>query len=236
MQVFKLFKRLYYSRAYLRSLPQTIYFNFHYLPLCQAVKLPILLYKPHLKKLKGTVKIFGKAKFGVVRLGFPQVSLYQNSGITIENQGGTILFRGRCGIGNNSFLSIGPKGCVEFGDRFNASTTLRLVSYDKITFHERVRLGWDILIMDTDFHKLTKLDGGYSHGHAPIEIGADNWIGSGCRIMKRTKTPDHCVVAAGTFLSSPISVAEYSVVGNVNKPVVKATGMWRNIDDDRIEY
>ena len=36
----------------LRSLLSSIYFNFHYLPLSQAMKLPILLYKPKFGSLK----------------------------------------------------------------------------------------------------------------------------------------------------------------------------------------
>ena len=37
---------------FLPHLPQSIWFNFHYLPFSQAMKLPILLYKPHFKALK----------------------------------------------------------------------------------------------------------------------------------------------------------------------------------------
>lgn len=43
----------------LRSLPQTVWFNFHYLPFHQAVHLPILLYKPHFIESKGTLQIQG---------------------------------------------------------------------------------------------------------------------------------------------------------------------------------
>ena len=43
----------------LRSILPTIYFNFHYLPFSQAIRLPILLYKPKLLKMKGNVKIGG---------------------------------------------------------------------------------------------------------------------------------------------------------------------------------
>ncbi|MCM1313292.1 MAG: hypothetical protein NC252_10400 [Roseburia sp.] len=172
----------------------------------------------------------------MVRLGFPTVSIYPNSGIMIENHGGAIVFKGSCRIGNGSYISIGKKGCVEFGDRFSASTSLRLISYDNICFEDRVRLGWDIMVMDTDFHKLTKLSGGYSRGHAPVHIGSDNWFGNGCRIMKRTQTPNHCVVASGTTLSGKVSVPEYSVIGYNSEVVVKATGVWRNIDDDMIDY
>lgn len=187
--------------------------------------------------MKGNVKIGeGKIKFGMVRLGFPTVSLYPNTGIVYENHGGTIVFNGLCSIGNNSAISIGTKAIVEFGDRFAASTTLRLTSYNHITFGDKVCFGWDTLVMDTDFHKLTKLSGGYSHGHAPVIIGSNNWFGNGCRIMKRTSTPDYCVVQGGTILSGPVSAPSYSVIGNDSHVVVKATGIWRNVDDDVIEY
>ncbi len=230
-------KKLWNNRRILRSILPTIYFNFHYLPFNQAIKLPILLYKPKLLKMKGNIKIEKcKIKFGMIRLGFPTVSLYPNTGITYENHGGTIVFNGKCAIGNNSAISIGAKAIVEFGDRFAASTTLRLTSYNHITFSDKVRFGWDTLVMDTDFHKLTKLSGGYSHGHAPVIIGSNNWFGNGCRIMKRTSTPDYCVVQGGTILSGPVSAPSYSVVGNDSHVVVKATGVWRNVDDDVIEY
>lgn len=43
----------------LRYLPQSIYFNFKYLPIRQAIHLPILLYRPKFKKLSGSIEIRG---------------------------------------------------------------------------------------------------------------------------------------------------------------------------------
>lgn len=154
----------------------------------------------------------------------------------IENHGGRIIFNGKCSIGNNSYISVGKKGTVMFGDEFSATTSLRLVVYDNVLFGDRTSLGWDILVMDTDFHKLTKLSGGYSRGHAPVKVGADNWFGNGCKIMKGTKTPNYCVCSAGTVLSGTVSAPEYSVIGTKQDIIVKATGVWRNIHDDKVQY
>lgn len=52
-----LINKIWSNRHVLRSLPQTLYFNFHYLPFRQAIHLPILLYKPRLVDMKGSVKI-----------------------------------------------------------------------------------------------------------------------------------------------------------------------------------
>lgn len=49
--------KLWERRHELRSLPQSVWFNFHYLPWRQAIHLPILLYKPRIVDGKGSVKI-----------------------------------------------------------------------------------------------------------------------------------------------------------------------------------
>lgn len=233
-----LISRIWNQRHVLRSLLQTLYFNFHYLPWRQAIHLPILLYKPKLLSTKGKVKICyeGKITYGMIRLGFYHVSIYPNTGIMYENHGGTITFYGRCTIGNNAAISIGPKAVVDIGDNVKNTSSLKFVSYDKVQVGNCVRFGWDCLLMDTDFHKLTKTKGGYSKGHAPVVIGNNNWFGNGCRIMKRTSTPDYCIVQGGTTLSGPVDAPPYSVVGTDSKIIVKTTGVWRNVDDDVIEY
>lgn len=55
----------------IRSILPSIYFNFHYLPFGQAIKLPILLYKPSFQKCKGRVIIEGGGKFWPNQTRFP---------------------------------------------------------------------------------------------------------------------------------------------------------------------
>ena len=55
----------------LRAIISSLYFNFKYLPFNQALKLPILLYKPYFKELKGKVVIdSSNIYFGMIRMGF----------------------------------------------------------------------------------------------------------------------------------------------------------------------
>lgn len=77
MELSLVLKRVWRGRRILRYILHSVFFNFHYLPFHEAVKLPILLYKPKLLKLKGTIKIKQEDKigFGMIRLGFPEVSL-----------------------------------------------------------------------------------------------------------------------------------------------------------------
>lgn len=229
-------KKLWNHRRDLRSIHKSIYFNFHYLPFRQAIHLPILLYKPRLLELKGQIQIKGRVKYGMIKLGYPAVSIYPNSGIMIENHGGTIVYNGQCKIGNNSAISIGKKGYCEIGALFKATTSFRLVCYHKIIIGERCRMGWDSMVMDTDFHKLTKTTGGYSKGYAPIRIGVNNWFGNGCLILKRSETPDYCTITARTILTGKVDVPEYSLIGQKRDVELIASGVWRNLDDDIIDY
>lgn len=78
----------------LRYIVPTLYFNFHYLPFRQALRLPIVLYKPHLLACKGKIRLEpedGRIWHGMIRLGFLNSSIYPNHGITWENKGGTVM-------------------------------------------------------------------------------------------------------------------------------------------------
>ena len=50
-------KKIWENRWMFRSIASSIYFNFHYLPIKQAIKLPIILYKPKLLSCKGKIII-----------------------------------------------------------------------------------------------------------------------------------------------------------------------------------
>lgn len=223
----------------LRSLPKSVYFNFKYLPFCQAVKLPIILYKPKLLKMAGEVILDvprGGVKFGMIKLGNIMVSLYPNSGIVYENHGGRIIFKGRCSIGNSSALSVGKKAEVIFGDRFCASTSFRLTSYCGIEFKDKVSCGWDCLFMDTDFHRLTMADGSASpKGYGKIQIGKGCWFGTGTIVQKNTYLPPYCVVAVRSVLNHKYDIPEKSLVAG-SPAVLKKTGVYRDIDNDVIDY
>lgn len=231
-------KKIWNHRFDIRNIFSSIYFCFHYLPLSQALHLPILLYKPSLLKLNGKITIDSntKIKYGLIRLGFPSVSIYPNSGIIFENKGGEIIFKGEARIGNNSAISIGDKGLLVIGDKFKASTTLKIICYHNINFGKCVLFGWDCLVMDTDLHKLTMTNGGYNKGFGSVKIGDNNWIGNSCRIMKNTGTPNYCTISAGTVLSSMQDVPEYSIIGFNRKIEILSNGKYRDIDNDQIDY
>jgi acetyltransferase-like isoleucine patch superfamily enzyme len=208
-----------------RSLLKTIYFNFHYLPLKQAWKLPILLYKPNLRCCKGKIILKpenGKIRHGMVKLGFYQVSIYPNSGVMWENKGGTIIFKGTCDFGNDTYLSFGENALVEISEGFNASAGVKIISYHGIKFGLYDSLGWGVLIMDTNFHPLYDLEKKkFKSAGGAIEIGDHNWFATQCKVMHSVKTPERCIFGMGTVITRGSEMKPYCVMGGSPVRVLK---------------
>lgn len=220
----------------LRSLHKTLYFNFKYLPFKQACKLPILLYKPKFIKCKGKIIIDSKTICtGMIKLGFNHAHAYPHSGIVFENYGGTIVFKGRCVIGNNSSISVGPTANLQIGDNFNATTTFKLICWYNINFDYNVRFGWDNLVLDTSFHRLKTRNGDWANkGYGNIYIGHDNWIATRCIILAGTETQPYTVVATNSLLQKRYDKS-YVLLGGSPAKIIKE-GIYRDLFDDSIDY
>lgn len=219
-----------------RAIVRSIVFNFKHLPLKQAYKLPILIYKGKIKN-SGTIIIKGDIKSGMIRLGFNMVSIFPNNGIILENRG-KIVFNGPASIGNNSAISVNQTGLLEFGEGFIASSGLRIACYHHITFENRCLVGWNTMLLDTSFHGLTnhKTNEVNRKGFGPIYVGENVWIANGCKIYKGVIIPKFCVVGGDTILYKPIDCPPYSFITNKRDITIKTTGLYRNIDDDKLEY
>ena len=200
----------------LRYFFSIVYFNYRMLPFKQAVKLPIWLYKPKFGKLSGKILLEMPEydiKPGIIRIGECIVNIYPNTGCMIDNRG-VIIFKGKCTIGNNSYISVGETGILEFGKDFGSTSSLKLACYHSIRFGNHVLVGWDCLFMDTDFHALTRSNGQKSRGYGSIVIEDEVWLANGCKVFKRSKIPARCVVSSQTLISSVIDVPEKTVIGN----------------------
>lgn len=236
MFIYNYVKKMWQNRWILRSMPYTLYFNFHYLPFKQAIKLPILLYKPKLLKCKGRIRIEGEVKIGMIQLGKYNVSLYPNTGIIYENHGGNIIFKGSATIGNNSAISIGRKGNFIVGNHFSATASLKLISYHYIEFKENVLVGWDCLFMDTDFHQLS-IKGSMNKPKAfdKIIIGNNCWFALKSIVAKGTILSDYNVVAANSLLNRNYGEAQYCLLAG-QPACIKKTNVYRDSQNDKIIY
>ena len=230
-----LLKKLWNNKWILFYFPFTLFFNFKYLPFRQAVKIPILLYKPKIRG-KGKYIIQGETRTGMIRMGQPLVSVYRQGGVVLENNG-TVIFKGNALFGGGSAISVGASGVLEIGNHFSNQYHGIIICYYKIKLGECVRLGWDCLICDTDFHKMKSIDNrNYSKGYGEIIISDYVWVASFCKFYKNTFIPPYCTVAANTLLNKHIDCEPYSIISSTTGIKTKYVGMYRDINDDTIDY
>lgn len=199
-----------------RALPyilQTIYFNFKYLPIHQAKRLPILLHKPHLRILKGEIKINSEIIYpGMIRLGFPQAGLHDDKGIVIE-LGGKIVFNGPMSFATNGYISVGQDAVLEIGKHTAMNENCRIMCFHKTIIGDYTCIGWDCTLCDTSFHRLKNaFTGAKTKKSAPIILGSNNWIAQSCLIMKGTKTKNYITVNAGSLLNQAYRCSEKSIL------------------------
>lgn len=235
-------KRLMNYLRVLRYLHVSIYFNFKYLPFRQAIKLPIILYKPRFGILKGSITITcpdSEVKLGMIELGFPANMMYSNNGIFFEIAGeGKLVFKGKTFWGNSSGISIGPKGQLIVGKDVLARVAVRCCAYHYINIGDKTHIAWNVLMMDNSFHTMKdaktheKLP---AKPYAPIVFGKSNWIGSNCIILKGTITEDHTTITAGTVISKNLHAPECSIIGGIPAKMIKE-GVYRDMDDCDVQY
>ncbi len=185
---------------------RSIYFNFKYLPFRQAIKLPILLSgKVYLRKTSGKIIIDYPLRTGLIEIGYGDTGIFDDKrSRTIWEVSGTVIFKGKCFIGHGSKITVGDEGILTFGDKFSMTAESTIIAFKDVSFGNECLLSWDILIMDTDFHKLKDKSGAIINNPAPVLVGNKVWIGCRCTILKGTVIPDNCVIAANSLLSKSL--------------------------------
>jgi len=230
--------KIYRNRWIFRSILSSVYFNFRVLPIKQAIRLPILLYKPKFVNcLRGGVFINGEIIPGMIRLGINIVPIYHNHGIMIQNAG-TIIFNGPAVIGNDSAISVGKNGVLNIGRNFSATAKLKLVCFHQITLSNDVLIGWDCMICDTDFHKLTTIKDSnkIGKGYGSVYVAENVWIANSCKLYKNTSIPPFCVIGSDTILRKHIKCDSHTLIVNQNSILFKTTGIYLNRANDEIDY
>lgn len=231
-----MFQRIKHLFMLLRLVPSSIYFNFKYLPVKQAIKIPIFIYKPDFQRIRGEVKITANHIFtGMIRLGMRSTCLFPNNGI-MWNVEGRVVFKGTCSIGNDSNILCGASGKITFGENFIATGGVRIASYRNMTFGDNVLIGWGSVILDTDFHPLYDINKGeYKKACGDVFIGDSNWFACYCTVLNSVTTPENCVFGARSLVTRSCNYLPNSLyVGNPVKLVKQ--GVRLDVKKRSIDY
>ena len=199
------------------NLVSTVYLNFIMFPFSKAIRFPILIFgKVTIKNVRKGRLVFncplttGILQIGKRSLGF----LDKHNCRTIWNVAGTLYVHGKASIGQGCCVEVEKDAVMTLGRNFNVTGRSVLLCTDQITFGDDCLLSWDLLIMDTDWHKvISTTDGGILNPSKPINIGNHVWIGCRSLILKGVNISDNVIVAANSTISRNID-EEFVVVGS----------------------
>lgn len=198
---------------------RTVYFNYKYLPFCQAKYLPILLYHPGTICGKGSYIIDvdqGKVKFGMLKLGVKnENSILTKTGICISNLG-KVIFKGSGVIGNGCSLTIGKDAILQMGRNFGITGDVSIHCYENINIGDFFSCSWNVSIDDTDHHKLMDVEHNKEKVETkPIAIGNNVWICQQVTMLKGSNLPDWTIVSSNSLVNKKYLTPPYSVLAGM---------------------
>lgn len=126
-------------------------------------------------------------------------------------------------------FSYGLDGYIQIGDLCVFSAAI-LMCEQEIRVGNRVVLGWNTYIGDSDFHPIDAMariedtiacsPGGAARDlprpeirHAPVVIGDDVWVGPACTILKGVHVGDGAFIEPGSVVTSDVA-SRARVLGN----------------------
>lgn len=206
----------------LASLPYSLYFNLRYLPLGQALRIPILLApNVRVREMKGKIQLTGPIKPGITHIGFHRVHvLDEHSEHTILSisEGATLHLHSTAKIGQGTKLIVRPGAELTLREGFSTSGNAQIACYKNISIGSGV-ISWDTLITDSDSHAIFNDQGVRINEDKPVYIADKVWIGCRCTILKGTIIPENTVVGANSLLSGTYTTPNTILAGNPAKPV-----------------
>lgn len=151
--------------------------------------------------------MFSALRFGILKLlhfhhfFFEGIQRFSpNTEVVISEQGTICLGKYVRAHRRTKLLAFG-NGVLEIGSNTALGNGVSINCMEKITIGEGVQFGPDVKIYDHD-HDF-RVPGGIraeKFRSAPVEIGANSWIGCNVVILMGTTLGENCIVGAGSVL------------------------------------
>jgi acetyltransferase-like isoleucine patch superfamily enzyme len=216
-------------RKILRIGIKTLYINFKYLPLKQAILLPIWVsQRCYLLKLSGEIIIKNKITPGMIQIGYGNIGIFDmKRSRSILQILGKIIFNGKASIGHGCKLSIVNNGILEIGKNLTISAETSIICHKGIKIGNDCLFSWDVLLIDTDLHNITDETHEVINKPKQINIGDKVWIGCRSLILKGVDIPSGNIIAANSTIHST-QLVENAIIGGNPTRTLKNNINWEN--------
>lgn len=205
----------------------SLYFNFRYLNLRQAIKMPIrITTNLQIEKLKRGQIIVKNNNYRSVSIGLgksPGIQSFKSS-IYVET-GGSIIFLGTATISQGSVLRCDKNATIEIGDSFYCNCNCYLRSTTQIVFGKDCSLGWKVTLNTSDGHEVW-YNGDRIENESPIIIGDNVWLTPECSILKKTVIANCCIVTQKSVVNKKF-LEEHCLIGGIPAKIIKKNVNWK---------
>jgi acetyltransferase-like isoleucine patch superfamily enzyme len=207
---------------------KSIYFNLKYLPFKQAIRFPILISsKVSLRKVSGKIIFNCPIKTGLIQIGFDKVGIFDHKySRSIWEVYGTVIFNGNAIIGHGSRICVLDGGTLTIGNNFSITAESSIITSTEVSIGNDCLISWDVLIMDTDFHKILDENDAVINPPQSITIGNKVWIGCRSLVLKGSAIPNNCIIGANSVLSTSL-LNENSLYAGIPTRYIKDKIKWR---------
>ena len=136
----------------------------------------------------------------------------ESSSYTYWNVKGDVLFRGEARIPFGSIIEVTEGANLIMGEGFRGSHGSKIIVHERIELGSNVLLAWNAKILDTDFHRLSSMDG-LRPMSKPILIGNKCWIGINAVITKGTRLGNHVFIGPNVSIGG-MKIPSYTIIKN----------------------
>lgn len=197
---------------------KTLYFNFRVFNFKTAIQLPVWLYGHiQLEGIHRGCVVLQQYKTGGVRIGGWHTQIYGHSNRCIS----FLRIRGKLVLGKNVILqqgiiiSVNDNATLSIGNNVHFNERCTIHSKLKITINDNCRFGWNVQILDSDFHYMVN-KGKLTYRNAPVVIGNNVWVTNSVSVMKGTYLPAYTVVASNSLVNKNFKeMGEHCMIGGV---------------------
>ena len=138
-------------------------------------------------------------------------------------RGATVKFKGKAHFAVHSSLLV-SESTIVFGNNFSCNNGTKISCVKGIEFGDKCLLGTNVLIMDSDGHKIFE-DSKQHADKESIKIGNHVWLTSQVSVLKGTNIADDIVVAFGSVVTKDLKESN-TICAGVPAKAIKSNITW----------
>ena len=206
-------------------------FCLRYLPLQQAIKIPICINPQtkicRLKRCQIILPSPNRLYKYMIMIGYGgSLGLQEHQTRICMGNYAKLKFEGKAIISEGTVLRCDKNATIRIGANFYCNKNNYFRSSCEIMFGNDCLLGWNNTFNTTDGHSIGELGKPCSPLHSPIAIGNHVWITTHCNIHKGCSIPSDCVVAANSVVTKTFSHSN-TLIGRIPAKEIKTGIFWK---------